>query len=66
MRAAVQEAEIPIDVRPGGEIAIDWLDRLSDDDVGRFGLGGSPRYLLVEFPVLRAGRSRCTSGCSGS
>ena len=24
--------------------------RLSDDDVGRFGLGGSPRYLLVEFP----------------
>jgi protein-tyrosine phosphatase len=50
VRAAIQEADIPIDVRPGGEIAIDWLDRLSDDDIGRFGLGGSPRYLLVEFP----------------
>jgi protein-tyrosine phosphatase len=50
VRAAIHEADIPIDVRPGGEIAIDWLDRLSDDDVGRFGLGGSPRYLLVEFP----------------
>jgi protein-tyrosine phosphatase len=50
VRRAVQEAEIPVDVRPGGEIAIDWLDRLSEDDIGRFGLGGSPRYLLVEFP----------------
>ncbi|HEX3455790.1 MAG TPA: CpsB/CapC family capsule biosynthesis tyrosine phosphatase [Gaiellaceae bacterium] len=50
VRKAVLEAEIPVDVRPGGEIAIDWLDRLSEDDIGRFGLGGSPRYLLVEFP----------------
>jgi protein-tyrosine phosphatase len=50
VRRAVLEAEIPVDVRPGGEIAIDWLDRLSDEEIGRFGLGGSPRYLLVEFP----------------
>jgi protein-tyrosine phosphatase len=50
VRTAVQRAEIPVDVRPGGEIAIDWLDRLSERDIGRFGLGGSPRYLLVEFP----------------
>jgi protein-tyrosine phosphatase len=50
VRAALQNAEIPIDVRPGGEIAVHWLDRLSEDDLGRFGLGGSPRYLLVEFP----------------
>jgi len=50
VRAALHEAQIPVDVRPGGEIAIDWLDRLSDDEIRRFGLGGSPRYLLVEFP----------------
>jgi protein-tyrosine phosphatase len=50
VRTAIQTAGIPLEVRPGGEIAIDWLDRLSEDDLGRFGLGGSPRYLLVEFP----------------
>jgi protein-tyrosine phosphatase len=50
LRAAIQGEGIPIDVRPGGEIAIDWLDRLSDEDLVRFGLGGSPHYLLVEFP----------------
>lgn len=50
VRAAIQAEGIPLDVRPGGEIAIDWLDRLSGDDLVRFGLGGSPHYLLVEFP----------------
>jgi len=50
VRAAVQKAGIPVDIRPGGEIAIDWLDRLSDEDLSRFGLGGSPRYVLIEFP----------------
>jgi len=50
VRAAVKEAGIPIEVRTGGEIAIDWLDRLAEDDLIRFGLGGSPRYILVEFP----------------
>ena len=50
LRAAIQHEGIPIELRPGGEIAIDWLERLSDHDLRRFGLGGSPRYLLVEFP----------------
>ncbi len=50
LRAAIQQQGIPVDVRPGAEIAIDWLDRLSDDDLSRFGLGGSPHYLLLEFP----------------
>src|SRR5205823_10667983 len=50
LRAAIQREGIPIDVRPGAEIAIDWLERLSDDDLGRFGLGGSPHYLLPDFP----------------
>jgi protein-tyrosine phosphatase len=50
VRAAIQQEGIPVELRPGGEIAIDWLGRLSDEDLGRFGLGGSPRYLLLEFP----------------
>jgi protein-tyrosine phosphatase len=50
LRAAIQRERIPIDVRPGAEIASDWLDRLSDDDLVRFGLGGSPHHVLLEFP----------------
>lgn len=50
LRGAIQEAGIPVDIRPGGEIAIDWLDRLTEDDLIRFGLGGSPHYILLEFP----------------
>jgi protein-tyrosine phosphatase len=50
LRVAITREQIPVEVRPGGEIAIDWLDRLSDDDLSRFGLGGSPRHVLIEFP----------------
>ena len=50
LRAAIQREGIAIDVRPGAEIAIDWLGRLADEDLVRFGLGGSPHYLLLEFP----------------
>ena len=50
LRASLEREEIPLDVRPGGEIAVDWLARLSPEDLRRFGLGGNPRYLLVETP----------------
>ena len=50
LRAALEQAQIPIEVRPGGEIAIEWLERLPMDELRRFGLGGNPRYLLVETP----------------
>jgi protein-tyrosine phosphatase len=50
VNAALREAGVPVDVRPGGELALDWLDRLTPDDLRRFGLGGNPRCLLVEFP----------------
>ena len=36
----------------GAEIAIPHLHMLSDLELGMFGLGGNPRYLLVEFPYL--------------
>ena len=50
VRRAVAEAGIPLDVRKGGEIALEELGRLSADELRRFGLGGNPRYLLLEFP----------------
>ena len=50
LRAELEAAAIPLDVRPGGEIAVGWIPRLSDDALARFGLGGNPRYLLVETP----------------
>jgi protein-tyrosine phosphatase len=52
LRVALADAGLPLDVRPGGEIAIDRIGGLPDDDLRRFGLGGNPRYLLLEFPYL--------------
>jgi protein-tyrosine phosphatase len=50
VRRVLRERGVPLDLRKGGEIAIEWLDRLSPDELRRFGLGGNPHYLLVEFP----------------
>jgi protein-tyrosine phosphatase len=49
LRAELELAGIPLDVRTGGEIALPWLARLSREELRRFTLGGS-RYLLVETP----------------
>lgn len=49
LRAELQAARIPLDVQPGGEIALDWAVKLPAEELRRFGLGGS-RYLLVETP----------------
>jgi protein-tyrosine phosphatase len=37
-------------VLPGGEIAHDYVERVPPDELRRFGLGGNPDYLLIEFP----------------
>jgi protein-tyrosine phosphatase len=50
LRGELEQAQIPLDVRPGGEIATEWLGRLPVTELRRFGLGGNPRYLLVEMP----------------
>ena len=50
VRAALAETGVPLQLHTGGEIAIDRLDRLGPEDLERFGLGGNPAYLLVEFP----------------
>ena len=50
LQAELERADVPLEVRPGGEIAIEWLGELDVDELRRFGLGGNPRYLLVETP----------------
>ena len=50
LRDALGEAAVPLDVRPGAEIALDRLPSLAGGELRRFGLGGNPRYLLLEFP----------------
>lgn len=47
---ALADAGVPLDVRPGGEIALDALERLDREELRRFGLGGNPDYVLLEFP----------------
>jgi protein-tyrosine phosphatase len=50
VRARLDEAAIPLELLPGGEIALDFLPDLDDDALRRFGLGGNTRYLLLETP----------------
>ena len=50
VRDAVADAGIALDVRAGGEIALDWLGRLEPETLARFGLGGNPSLALVEYP----------------
>jgi protein-tyrosine phosphatase len=52
VRAAVAEAGINLDVRGGGEIALTQLRKLDPGELIRFGLGGNPRLLLIEYPYL--------------
>ena len=50
LRAALTEAAIPLDLLPGGELALDRLDLLSEGELASFGLGGNPDFLLLETP----------------
>ena len=52
LRQALAAAGVALDVRPGGEIALGELDRLGPDGLARFGLGGNPAYVLLEFPYV--------------
>lgn len=49
VQSTLEETGIPLDVRRGGEISLDTIDDLADEELHRFGLGGNPSYLLVEF-----------------
>jgi protein-tyrosine phosphatase len=52
VRNGLAEAGVAVELHPGGEVALDWLDRLERDELRRFGLGGNPAVLLVEFPYF--------------
>ncbi|MDE3191552.1 MAG: protein-tyrosine-phosphatase [Acidobacteriota bacterium] len=49
---AAREAAIPVEVLGGAELDLAFAARLEDDDLRRFGLGGNPSLLLLEFPYL--------------
>jgi protein-tyrosine phosphatase len=50
VRDAIAAEGLPLDVLPGGELDLDRVDRLDSDELTRFGLGGNPNVLLLEFP----------------
>ena len=52
LRAALADAGIAIDVRTGGEVAVDWVDRAEVGDLRGYGLAGNRSAILVEFPYL--------------
>jgi len=50
VNAAAREEGIPVEVLPGGELALGHAIVLDDETLRRFGLGGNPSLLLLEFP----------------
>jgi protein-tyrosine phosphatase len=52
LRRELRAAQVQLELLPGGEIALDRLPELGDDELRRFGLAGNPGYLLIEAPYL--------------
>jgi protein-tyrosine phosphatase len=52
VNAAARAEGVPVEVLPGGELDIAMLDVLDDVELKRFGLGGNPHVLLLEFPYV--------------
>lgn len=50
VRALLAEHGVALDVLTGGEIAFERLPLLEQGELQRFGLGGNPQVLLLEFP----------------
>ena len=50
LRRTFADHGVPLRLLPGGEIDLGHLDLLAPEELGRFGLGGNPDYLLLEFP----------------
>lgn len=50
LRTALAEEGIELELLRGGEIALDRLEAIGAGELARFGLGGSPGYVLLEFP----------------
>ena len=52
LQLELQASGIPLQAFGGGEIALERLADLDEVARGRFGLGGNPRLLLLEFPYF--------------
>lgn len=48
--AQVRALGTGVEVLTGGELDLAYIETLDDDALRRFGLGGNPRLLLLEFP----------------
>jgi protein-tyrosine phosphatase len=49
---AARADDITVEVLPGGELDLEYAESLDDDSLHRFGLGGNPNLLLLEFPYV--------------
>ena len=52
VQAAARASDIAVEVLPGGELDLEYAESLDDDSLRRFGLGGNPNLLLLEFPYV--------------
>lgn len=50
LREALAVADIPLDVRPGGEIAIEHLASMSDQELDMASVGGGGMWVMLEMP----------------
>ncbi|MGH3048601.1 MAG: CpsB/CapC family capsule biosynthesis tyrosine phosphatase, partial [Gaiellaceae bacterium] len=46
---------VELDVRGGGELDLEWLERLQPEELARFGLGGNPRLVLLSLVPYQLG-----------
>lgn len=49
-RSAVEAAGVPVELLPGGELALELVGQLPERAVRSFGLAGNRGFVLVEFP----------------
>jgi protein-tyrosine phosphatase len=52
LRAALAAEGVPLELLPGGEIALNRLPLIGEEELHRFALGGSKQALLLEFPYF--------------
>jgi protein-tyrosine phosphatase len=52
LRAELKRLEVPLEIHTGGEISLEWIDRMTDDDLRAASIGGVGRWLLVELPFV--------------
>jgi protein-tyrosine phosphatase len=54
LRADFVQQYIPVEIVHGGEVALDLIWEIAPEDLARFTLGQTGRYLLVEYPYRGA------------